>query len=70
MNARLLFLKYLTIKRRMLARPNAVVTKHPGKRSSAWFKSMTNVQGEAKAMMLENNLTESDLSLLKEIVSL
>ncbi len=69
MNARLLFLKYLTIKRRMLMRPDAVLSKHDT-RPSAWFKSMKNVQGEARSMMLQNNLTDSDISLLKEIVSL
>lgn len=69
MKARLLFLKYLTIKRRMLVRPDAIIT-NQRKRSSAWFKSMTNVKAEAKVMMLDNDLTESDVSLLKEIVSL
>lgn len=67
MKARELFLKYLTIKQRLLSRPNAVITSKKGPHKSAWFKSLRNVQDEASRMNVVG-LPETEITLLNQII--
>jgi hypothetical protein len=66
MKTRELFLKYLLIKQRLLARPDAIISNHK-RRPSAYSKSLKNVQDEASRMNL-TGLPDHELSLINQIL--
>lgn len=70
MNPRQLFLKYLTIKTRLLARPDAMMVSNGSlKNRSAYNKSLIRIKSIA-SYLLDNELIQKDqheVSLLKQI---
>lgn len=71
MNPRQLFLKYLTIKTRLLARPDAMIVSAGSlKNRSAYNKSLIRIKSVA-SYLLDNELIQKDqheVSLLKQII--